>query len=322
MYSTKLSSTETLEDLLSKIDDYDIYAYYMGNFTIGKLYNSPLRTDDKIPSFAIFKGRRGNLMFKDHGSGESGNAISFIKLIDHITDQTALEKQLLKIIRSTKPTEIRNRTVVRSTDYTVDIGIVRQPFTKIDIDYWNQFNISLDTLNKFQVFSIKYYLSNNIVKGIYKDENPMYAYKVFDKFKIYRPLASKYTKWRTNLTTSDVQGLAQIPEKGDLLIITKSLKDVMVLYEMGYTAISAASETTFIPEDILSGLKEKWKHIVLLYDRDKAGMQNARKYSKQYNLPAFFINKKFKSKDISDAVKNCGFDNIKQWLIKELKCYD
>lgn len=322
MYSTKLSSTETLEDLLSKIDDYDIYAYYMGNFTIGKLYNSPLRTDDKIPSFAIFKGRRGNLMFKDHGSGESGNAISFIKLIDHITDQQTLERQLLKIIRSTKPTEIRNRTVVRSTDYTVDIGIVRQPFTKIDIDYWNQFNISLDTLNKFQVFSIKYYLSNNIVKGIYKDENPMYAYKVFDKFKIYRPLASKYTKWRTNLTTSDVQGLAQIPEKGDLLIITKSLKDVMVLYEMGYTAISAASETTFIPEDILSGLKEKWKYIVLLYDRDKAGMQNARKYSKQYNLPAFFINKKFKSKDISDAVKNCGFDNIKQWLIKELKCYD
>lgn len=322
MYSTKLSSTETLEDLLSKIDDYDIYAYYMGNFTIGKLYNSPLRTDDKIPSFAIFKGRRGNLMFKDHGSGESGNAINFIKLIDHITDQQTLERQLLKIIRSTKPTEIRNRTVVRSTDYTVDIGIVRQPFTKIDIDYWNQFNISLDTLNKFQVFSIKYYLSNNIVKGIYKDENPMYAYKVFDKFKIYRPLASKYTKWRTNLTTSDVQGLAQIPEKGDLLIITKSLKDVMVLYEMGYTAISAASETTFIPEDILSGLKEKWKYIVLLYDRDKAGMQNARKYSKQYNLPAFFINKKFKSKDISDAVKNCGFDNIKQWLIKELKCYD
>ena len=322
MYSTKLSSTETLEDLLSKIDDYDIYAYYMGNFTIGKLYNSPLRTDDKIPSFAIFKGRRGNLMFKDHGSGESGNAISFIKLIDHITDQQTLERQLLKIIRSTKPTEIRNRTVVRSTNYTVDIGVVRQPFTKIDIDYWNQFNISLDTLNKFQVFSIKYYLSNNIVKGIYKDENPMYAYKVFDKFKIYRPLASKYTKWRTNLTTSDVQGLAQIPEKGDLLIITKSLKDVMVLYEMGYTAISAASETTFIPEDILSGLKEKWKYIVLLYDRDKAGMQNARKYSKQYNLPAFFINKKFKSKDISDAVKNCGFDNIKQWLIKELKCYD
>lgn len=322
MYSTKLSSTETLEDLLSKIDDYDIYAYYMGNFTIGKLYNSPLRTDDKIPSFAIFKGRRGNLMFKDHGSGESGNAINFIKLIDHITDQQTLERQLLKIIRSTKPTEIRNRTVVRSTDYTVDIGIVRQPFTKIDIDYWNQFNISLDTLNKFQVFSIKYYLSNNIVKGIYKDENPMYAYKVFDKFKIYRPLASKYTKWRTNLTTSDVQGLAQIPEKGDLLIITKSLKDVMVLYEMGYTAISAASETTFIPEDILSGLKEKWKYIVLLYDRDKAGIQNARKYSKQYNLPAFFINKKFKSKDISDAVKNCGFDNIKQWLIKELKCYD
>ena len=151
----------------------------------------------------------------------------------------------------------------------------------------------------------------------------MYAYKVYDKFKIYRPLASKYTKWRTNLTNRHVQGLAELPQEGgDLLIITKSLKDVMCLYEMGYHAIAASSETTFIPEDILQSLRSKWKHIVILYDRDRTGMANARQYSKQYKFDAFFVNKKFKAKDISDAVRDNGFFVVKDWLTKTVERYD
>ena len=151
----------------------------------------------------------------------------------------------------------------------------------------------------------------------------MYAYKVYDKFKIYRPLASKFTKWRTNLTNRHVQGLAELPkEGGNLLIITKSLKDVMCCYEMGFNAIAAASETVFIPEDILQSLRSKWKHIVILYDRDATGMHKARQYSKQYKLDAFFINKKFKAKDLSDAVKLNGFSIVKDWFVKTLEKYD
>ena len=150
----------------------------------------------------------------------------------------------------------------------------------------------------------------------------MYAYKVYDKFKIYRPLASKYTKWRTNLTNRHVQGLAEIPkEGGDLLIITKSLKDVMCLYEMGFSAISPSSETTFIPEDMLKSLRSKWKHIVIMYDRDKTGMKTAREYSKKYKLDAIFVHKKFNSKDISDAVKANGFIVVRDWLKKTLEKY-
>ena len=84
----------------------------------------------------------------------------------------------------------------------------------------------------------------------------------------------------------------------------------MCLYEMGYSAIAASSETTFIPEDILKSLRSKWKHIVILYDRDGPAMMNARKYSKQYKLDAIFVNKKFNSKDISDAVKNNNFNEV------------
>ena len=314
----------SLRDLLDKLDDYTIYSYYLGPFKPGKLMNSPLRNDDRMPSFAIFSTKDGALLFKDHGTGVAGNAIKFIKLYRGIETRDELERELLKIVRKTNPNmEIRTNNHTRLVGSGVtDIGIVRQPFTDVDKRYWKQFHISIDTLKTFNVFSIKYFLCNNTVRGIYKEDNPMYAYKVDDKFKIYRPLSSKYTKWRTNLTNSNVQGYAQLPEFGNLLIITKSLKDVMCLYEMGYSAIAASSETTFIPEDVLKALRSKWKHIVILYDRDKTGMKTAREYSKRYKLDAIFVHKKFKAKDISDAVRDNGFFAVKEWLTKTVERYD
>jgi 5S rRNA maturation endonuclease (ribonuclease M5) len=91
---------------------------------------------------------------------------------------------------------------------------------------------------------------------------------------------------------------------------------------MGFYAISASSETTFIPDDILAHLKKKWKHIVILYDRDKTGMLKARGYSKMYKLHPVFVNKRYHAKDVSDAVKANGFQIIKDWLIKTLDEYD
>ena len=325
MYSTRTAITMSLKDLLDKLTDYDIYSYYVGQFKIGKLFNSPLRSDDKNPSFAIFKGMHGGLFFKDHGSGEGGNAIKFVKLYKNINTKDELERELLRIVRKMNP---NSGNVIRTYSYSVDsgptdIGIVRQPFTDVDKQYWKQFHISIDTLRKFQVFSIKYFLCNRVVRGTYKETSPMYAYKVDDKFKIYRPLASKYTKWRTNLTNRNVQGLSELPvEGGNLLIITKSLKDVMCLYEMGFNAIAASSETTFIPDDILDSLRHKWKNVIMLYDRDKTGMLESRKYSKQYKLDALFVHKRFKAKDISDAVKDNSYNKVKQWLTQTLMKYD
>jgi hypothetical protein len=320
MYSTKTAITMSLRDLLDKVDDYTIYSYYLGPFKPGKLMNSPLRSDDKMPSFAIFPTKDGALLFKDHGTGVAGNALKFLKLYKGIQTREELEKELLRIVRRFNPTS-SVATVTRSyaPHEDTDIGIVRQPFTEVDKKYWKQFHISIDTLKRFNVFSIKYFLCNRVVRGTYKETSPMYAYKVYDKFKIYRPLASKYTKWRTNLTNRHVQGLAELPyEGGNLLVITKSLKDVMCLYEMGINAIAASSETTFIPDDILRSLRRKWKRVVILYDRDATGMMKARDYSKQYKLDAIFVHKKFKSKDISDAVKNNNFNTVKEWLYKTL----
>ena len=188
-----------------------------------------------------------------------------------------------------------------------------------------RFDKGIDLINenikKFNVNSIKNYLCNGIVKGTYKRENPMYAYKVYNNFKIYRPLADKYTKWRNNLTDYDIQGYEQLPQKGDILFITKSMKDVMCLHEMGYPAVSPSSESTFLPKDVLEQLKTRFKRIIILFDRDTSGVKRSRKLSRETGLEAMFINKKFKAKDVSDAVKANSFEEIKNWLNETIKNY-
>lgn len=307
----------TLDNILSKVTEYDIYSAYIGNFKIGMIYNSPFRKD-KNPSFGCYYSRTSKqLMFKDHGTGDCGNVIKFVSLITGLTKYKDILIDIVNKLKITNDTQlVSSKHYIPSTE-TV-IGVVRQEFTPIDADYWGQFNISIDTLKKFNVSSIKYYLCNGIVKGIYKDTNPMYAYKVYNNFKIYRPLADKYTKWRNNLTETDIQGFKQLPKTGDILIITKSMKDVMCLYEMGIPAISPSSESTFIPDKALNQLRKRFKRIIILFDRDVSGVKYLRKMSLKTGLEGMLVHRKFKAKDISDAIKINGFDIIKKWLYEEI----
>lgn len=322
MYSKEkakeLANPITLEYILSKVTEYDIYAHYLGQFKVGMIYQSPFRKD-KNPSFGIFYSKRTKqLLFKDHGTGECGNVIKFVQLYTGKTNYNDILQDIVAKLNITPETSLdSSKQYIPSTE-TV-IGVVRQEFTDTDIKYWNQFNISTKTLKKFNVNSIKYYLCNGVVKGIYKPENPMYAYKVYNNFKVYRPLGDKYTKWRNNLTEYDVQGYEQLPKKGEICIITKSLKDVMCLHEMGIPAVSPSSESTFIPESVLVDLKKRFKKIIIIFDRDQAGFKNVRKIIKKYkDLDFLFINKKFKSKDISDAIKNNSYEIIKNWIFCQL----
>ena len=313
----ELTNTITLEYILSKVTEYDIYAHYLGQFKVGMIYNSPFRKD-KNPSFGIFYSKRTKqLLFKDHGTGECGNVIKFVQLYTGKTNYNDILQDIVAKLNITTDTRLDSSKQYIPSQETV-IGVVRQEFTDVDTNYWSQFHISIKTLKKFNVNSIKYYLCNGVVKGIYKPENPMYAYKVYNNFKVYRPLGDKYTKWRNNLTEYDVQGYEQLPKKGDICIITKSLKDVMCLYEMGIPAISPSSESTWLPDTVLEDILKRFKRVLICFDRDGPGMRNLRKISLKTGLNGLIMHKKFKAKDISDAIKANGFDKVKEYIYAEI----
>ena len=142
----------------------------------------------------------------------------------------------------------------------------------------------------------------------------MYVFKVYDAIKIYRPLADKKEKWYGSTKRIHIFGYKQLPENSDLLIITKSLKDVMCLYSMGYNAISPASEGTLIPSEIITALKKRFKKIIILYDNDEPGKLYTERMNKKYGLDYIFIPEESGEKDISDYISHYNTDKTKELL--------
>jgi hypothetical protein len=102
------------------------------------------------------------------------------------------------------------------------------------------------------------------------------------------------------------------------------MKDVMVLYEMGIPAISFNGEgmgyRDGIFEDLFNNLKERFEHIVVLYDNDESGLKHGHRLSGEYRLKLMFL---YAAKDISDLVKlrksHFSFRYLKKRLSKVLK---
>jgi len=326
VYNTKnVIENLTLDELLKHITEYDIYRYYLGSkFKINSIISSPFR-EDKHPSFGIFKSDTGALLWKDQATGKTGNVVTFVKEVENLYhNKQALKFIYNKLIRGDlklskegiKVKEFFNK--VRKT-----ISIKRQNISKEDDDYWGSYYISRETLKKFNVSPISFFwIDDELQYYNYTKDNPMYAYKIFEKFKIYMPKAKlKKDKWRTNCTSIDIQGYEQLPNKGDLLIITKSLKDIMVLYELGYTAVALQSENDKLNHKIFNNLSERFKKLVILFDNDSPGQEAAGKLSAEYNIPYVMIDSSnltlYNVKDISDYIQTFGRDNTIK-LLKSL----
>lgn len=152
----KTPTNITLDYILSKVTEYDIYTHYLGQFKVGAIYNSPFRKD-KNPSFGIYYSKRTKqLLFKDHGTGECGNIVKFVSLYTGLTNYNDILQDIVNKLNITTSTKLDSSKQYIPSSETV-IGVVRQNFTQTDINYWSQFHISKETLRKYNVNSIKYY---------------------------------------------------------------------------------------------------------------------------------------------------------------------
>lgn len=109
---------------------------------------------------------------------------------------------------------------------------------------------------------------------------------------------------------------------GESLIITKSLKDVMCLYEYGITAIAPCSENEFLSDSQYDRVKKKYKLVCVNYDNDSAGIHAMCKIKKQHpELKMLFLPRHGGDKDISDFRKAHGHKKTLELIEKIKKCY-
>ena len=298
--------------ILSKISEYDIFKYYCPNFIeLNKKFCSDLRKDQK-PGVSIVYWK-GKLLYKDFGYPDhtfdcfnyvkfkySCNFVEALTIIDNDftlglaskINNTTFTMGFAGRITNKKPT-IQKLTLIKKKS---------RPWSKSDKSFWERYLITKKTLLKFDVSPISHYWIN---ENRFSCGEITYAYKIGNKYKIYAP--NEEYKWSSNTTNKHVQGYKQLPDTGDLLILTSSLKDVMCLYEMGIPAIALQSEMIMPDDKLIQHLKSRFDRIAIFYDNDfdnpnNPGQAMAEKIKQKYWFSNIVIPDVYHCKDLSDYI--------------------
>lgn len=314
----------TKELIESKISQETLISNYYGVPIKKGLFCAKHRTDSH-PTCCYYK-RNGRIYIKDFGSDYHGDWIYVVKQKFNCNYYDALaiaanDFDIQKIPHLNKnKVKISNESLSENQQSIIRVEI--RDFQQYELDWWNKFGISLQTLKKFRVFSCKNIWINDHIIHLETNNQLVFGYyggikDNIEQWKLYWPNNKKY-KWLSNRDSSQLQGARMLPKSGgDLIIIQKSLKDVMLLYEFGIPSVAPNSENVFLSDEQLMKLKSKFKRIIVWYDNDAPGKAYLEKIKKEHpELDYFYIPEDFKEKDFSDFYKKYGKDEATKFLNK------
>lgn len=320
---TKDSSLSiTREDV--SLSDRDILMRYMGLDSFPCTINSPLRSDDDMPSFSL-REVDGKVYWKDFGTGESGTAIGLMAKLWLVSYKEALLK--IKMDTENKFPRISlirkyKGKVHLTTNSSIKVKV--REWKDWDRDFWNSFGISQEFATWCNVYPVSHAFFKREGERAVCVPMDKYAYAYFEwkdgkeSIKLYQPF-SQTMKWLSKHDASvwDLwkQAFLFAEKKSDeTLIITSSRKDAMCLwYNLGIPAMSLQGEGYVPKPQVMKQVLDRFKNVYLWYDNDfkhkedNPGQDNARKLIELYpSLKNVCIPDSLKAKDPSDLVKMWG----------------
>lgn len=347
---TLLKKETLLDKLFKAIDDYEIYSSLIGlEPELGETISSPIRAVDDFPSFALFiptrvkTNRPDEIWFKDLADGRYGDVITFTKCfaMHHFGVELSNSYEVIKFLDSQLDLGLfdnkEEKRIAQIRDYSYakrdkSIFIKSRGFTNRDLEYWGNLCLTETDLNFFNVKSVRYLLQEDgEIRREFRTSEMVYAYIIHDKIKLYQPNAPKAFKFRNSCPGNDpyyYQGFQQL-QGHDTLIITKSLKDVMVFWKffnkilnIPVDVIAPHAESINLSNEFIIAIKEKYKRIIVVSDFDLAGVKFANKLKKLDLEIKFVSTKRIKidnklkvlDKDISDFLTNNGELKTKKLL--------
>lgn len=306
----------TKDLILSRYSEEQIMEFYLHVPIKRGLFRSPLRRD-KEPTCSFYRNNSGDLIFKDFATGQHLNVFGVVQDMFKCNYFEALRiiANDLGIVRDNSiiknSGKINTNPIIIKDKEISKIQVEIQEFSDLELKWWKRYGITLDILKKFDVYSCKHVFLNDQLFAKSQQHCPIYGYygKKYHGLELWRCYFPKRTSYRfiTNWPSKKIQGYDQLPKTGKLLVITKSMKDTMCLYSMGIASCSPNSETQFISNTLLEELKNRFEHIVVLFDNDYTGITFMNRTKKLHpELIYTWIPFKYKAKDISDYYKEYG----------------
>lgn len=298
----------------------DVFRHYLPvKWRVGRNFLNPLYEDSKASCNVYYDRRSGTYKMKDFGNGDfSGDCFFLVARIEGLDCRNAadfvevletIDRELcLGASKGMPPEAVRERRaairiapMAGESEKTQPIGDERQGaeperkprpyrtaqqgFTEKEREYWGGYGITEEVLNRYGVQSLKEYRSETGEGKAFGFTStpiePMFGYAGKWGVKVYRPKSEIRFVYGGHTGDNYCFGLEQLPPKGDTLFLTGGEKDVLTLAAHGFHAICFNSETSVIPTKIIRKLVYRFKHIVLLYDVDKTGLESSEKHRQQ-----------------------------------------
>lgn len=332
MYKLEIAPKVTRELLLSKNSQETYFEHYLGVPVKKGLFRSPsVIRSDANPTCSFYKNKNNILMYKDF-AGPTFDFIGCVMYLFNCNYYNALRIiahdfniiPIADIPRNPPKIQYTNTVLEKTSKSRIEVEL--KEFSEKELKWWEGFGISKNTLKKFQVYSVKSIFLNGVYFSSSSESSPIYGYyggtasDGAELWRLYMPTKRNY-RFLSNWSQEMIQGSKQLPKSGEFVVITKSMKDVMSLYEFGITAIAPNSENLFLTEPQYNKIKSRFNQVYLLYDRDLPGVKSANKIRKKFKEVKVLLTPK--TKDFSDYVKKYGimktFKLVEEWLKNRMK---
>lgn len=294
-------------EILERVDEYSLYCFYLEfEPVIGQKYRSRLRQGDDVASFGLYTRKYGGdlpheFMWKDQGIAFMKNYGDIFYLVQVMYGLETRLEALIQVATDhglLEGTTSRSKQIIITPSYKPDcrIRIKSRDMDFNDYRYWSSYNIGKHLLEMYHVSAVEYFFLFDTDIYPRMPRGRMYAYRIFNRYQLYQPYPKTF--WM-DWTDTCFPGLEQLSGQKDLLIVTKSMKDIMCLRSFGYEAVAPRAEN-MIPSEYFIEWLQTFKKVFMLLDND--GKSSAHLYP----FEAVYIPEESGEKDPTDYVKRFG----------------
>lgn len=332
-----VASVGELNNTIKVTDEEGAYLQYCGySPDSSKKFLSPFQKESN-PSFYFYPATKEGFRyyFVCYSSGNRGNILtlcmqlfndSYREAVNRLINDGFAEGDLIKADTSKIQYPLQQPKKQFTKIKNTDIKIIPREFTQIDKEYWDQYGLDYRFLEQHNVKPCKEVWFNKgegwkiWVKG---NNIPVYRYMFGDRYKIYNPYnVGDVGKWLSNVHGGIIQGFQYLPEAGgELLVITKAYKDVLLLRkEFDLDSIAFQSEQIIPSDRVVNYFLERYASVYLLYDNDIPGKNASGRFIDKYpTIENVVVPEETNSKDISDFYKDYGKESFRELMLNMLK---
>lgn len=317
----------TSEFVFKHISDLDIFsAYRDGDVEVGAIESSRFR-EDSHPSCGFYINAKDKIIYSDIATSEKLDCFAYVAKLFGITYKQALEKVAEDFGLTGEEAKFNKVDLEKARKFRQGITeekrieIIEDSWSKSYIDYWTQFHLTKQEVEK-DVKPVKaLFINGKIIPNYTKSIRFAYPLTYQEKtyYKIYTPYNDKDNfRWINNIPIYMPFGIFDLPFKSNVLIITKAQKDRLLFKKFFTDVIGVQNESpSSLRDGTIEWLNKKYDRIYINMDNDAAGEAATRHYEQKgfvsLSLPSV-LREKYGIKDVAEMVQKFGVEKLKGFL--------